>query len=284
MTSAEPKTRRRFPHMTSAAFEHPADRAALEALKKIPLLDIAFTKFLELGLERILRIQLMGSAIHVTPKQCSKVYKLFKEAADILDMHEPDLFLMGNPTANAYTFGVERPFIVIQSGLVDMLTEEELMGVLGHELGHVKAGHVLYRSMAYFLAQLAKSFLGLGQFASYGLAIAMYDWSRKAELTADRAELLVTQDVETCIRINMKLAGQTVSRNLSRTTVRRVDASGFAQPLPLSDPAVQTDWLAQLSPHQQEVVRAVSDNPDLSEVEKMWGITEALFGADVQKG
>jgi Zn-dependent protease with chaperone function len=207
MTSAEPKTRRRFPHMTSSAFEHPADRAALEALKKIPLMDVVFRKFLELGLERIMRIQLMGSAIHVTPKQCSKVYKLFREAADILDMHEPDLFLMSNPTANAYTFGVERPFIVIQSGLVDMLTEEELMGVLGHELGHVKAGHVLYRSMALILAELAKSFLGLGQVASMGLAIAMYDWSRKAELTADRAELLVTQDVETCIRINMKLAG-----------------------------------------------------------------------------
>lgn len=88
-----------------------------------------------------------------------------------------------------------------------MLTEEELMGVLGHELGHIKAGHVLYRSMALILAELAKQFLGLGQIASIGLQIAMYDWSRKAELTADRAELLVTQDVETCIRINMKLAG-----------------------------------------------------------------------------
>jgi len=207
MTSAQPQTRKKFPRITSSAFEHPADRAALEALKKIPILDKVFTKFLELGLERIYRIQLMGSAIHVTPKQCSKVYSLFKEAADILDMHEPDLFLMGNPRANAFTFGVERPFIVIQSGLVDLLTEEELMGVLGHELGHVKAGHVLYRSIAYFLAELAKHFLGLGGLASMGLAIAMYDWSKKSELTADRAELLVTQDVETCIRINMKLAG-----------------------------------------------------------------------------
>jgi Zn-dependent protease with chaperone function len=207
MTSAEPKTRRRFPNMTSSAFEHPADRAALEALKKIPILDKVFTKFLELGFERIWRIQLMGQAIHVTPKQCAKVYRLFKEAADILDMHEPDLFLMSNPKANAFTFGVERPFIVVHSGLVDMLTEEELMGVLGHELGHVKAGHVLYRSIAMFLAELAKNFLGFGTLANMGLAIAMYDWSRKSELTADRAELLVTQDVETCIRINMKLAG-----------------------------------------------------------------------------
>src|SRR5271154_7523956 len=103
MSLVESKTRRRFPRLTSSAFEHPADRAALEAVKKIPMLDKVFRKFLELGLERIMRIQLMGQAIHVTPKQCPKIYKIFKEAADILDMHEPDLFLSSAPSPNAFT-------------------------------------------------------------------------------------------------------------------------------------------------------------------------------------
>lgn len=207
--------------MTSAAFEHPADRAALEAVKKIPVLDKVFRKFLELGLERIMRVQLLGQAVHVTPKQCSKIYKLFREACDILDMHEPDLFLASNPYINAFTFGVERPFVVIQSGLVDLLDEDELMGVLGHELGHVKAGHVLYRSIAYFLANIMMRFLGLGQIASMGLAVALYDWARKSELTADRAELLVTQDIEVCLRINMKLAAG------SKTVYDQIDHNEF---------------------------------------------------------
>jgi len=211
MTTAEPKTRRRFPRLKSAAFEHPADRAALEAVKKIPLLDKVFRKFLELGLEKIMRIQLLGQAIHVTPKQCPKIYKLFKEAVDILDMHEPDLFLASNPFVNAFTFGVERPFVVIQSGLVDLLDEDELMAVLAHELGHIKAGHVLYRSIAILLVRLAQQFMGLGQMASMGLAVALADWSKKSELTADRAELMVVQDVEVCLRLNMKLAGGTRS-------------------------------------------------------------------------
>ena len=86
------------------------------------------------------------------------------------------------------------------------------------------------------------------------------------------------------LRINMKLAGKTASRTLSRDTVRRIDGSGFTQPVPVSDAPEQADWLTQLSPRQQEVVRAVSEDPDLSEVEKMWGITEALFGAEVQQG
>jgi Zn-dependent protease with chaperone function len=221
MSTAEPKTRRRFPRLSSSAFEHPADRAALEAVKKIPVLDKVFRKFLELGAERIMRIQLMGSAVHVTPKQCGRIYKLFKEAADILDMHEPDLFLASNPTVNAFTFGVERPFIVLQSGLVDLLDEEELMAVMAHELGHVKAGHVLYRSMAYFLAQIASKVLGLGGIGSMGLAVALYDWSRKAELTADRAELLVVQDVEISLRLHMKLAAG------SRTVYSQINHEEF---------------------------------------------------------
>jgi len=190
-------------------------------VKKIPVIDKVFRKFLELGFERIMRIQLMGQAVHVTPKQCPKVYKLFKEAADILDMHEPDLFLMSRPQPNAFTFGVERPFIVLHSGLIDLLDEDELMAVLGHELGHVKAGHVLYRSIAYFLAQIASKMLGLGQIASMGLAIALYDWSRKAELTADRAELLVSQDVEIPMRVHMKLAGGT------KTVYAQIDEQEF---------------------------------------------------------
>lgn len=205
MTTAAKK---RFPRLSSSAFEHPADRAALDAVKKIPLLDKLFTKLIELGAERALRITMMGRAVHVTPKQCPKIYKLFREACDILDMPEPDLFIISNPQPNAFTLGVERPIIAVHSGLIDLLTEEELMGVLGHELGHIKAGHVLYKTIAYFLLRILQSVFGSGgQLAEFGLAVALYDWSRKSELTADRAELLVTQNLDACIRTHMKLAG-----------------------------------------------------------------------------
>ncbi len=206
MTTA---TRRKFPGIASSAFEHPADRAALEAVKQIPVLDMVFRKLMELGLERIMRIQFLGAAVNVTPRQCKPVYKLFKEACEILDMHEPDLYITNNPIPNAFTSGVERPFIVVHSGLIDLMDEEELFGVLGHELGHVKAGHVLYKTIAWFLANVARAFLPLGQVGVYALMVALYEWSRKAELTADRAELLVTQNLDASLRINMKLAGGT---------------------------------------------------------------------------
>jgi Zn-dependent protease with chaperone function len=201
------KARRRFPRISSGAFEHPSDKAALEIVKSIPLVDKVFKKFLELGLERIMRIQLMGQSIHVTPRQCGKIYELFKEAIDILDMQEPDLFIACSPIINAFTFGAERPFIVINSALVDLLDEDELLAVLAHELGHVKAGHALYLSIAYTLSSVASRIFGLGGIASIGLAASLFDWTRKSELTADRAELLVVQDIEVCLRLHMKLAG-----------------------------------------------------------------------------
>jgi len=207
MTTA-PATKKRFPRLSSSAFEHPADRAALDAVKKIPLLDKIFARLIELGAERVLRIWLTGRGVHVTPKQCPKIYKLFREACDILDMPEPDLFIVSQPVPNAFTLGVDRPLIVLHSGLIDLLTEEELMGVLGHELGHIKAGHVLYKTIAYFLIRILQDLFGLGGgIAQFGIQVALYDWSRKSELTADRAELLVTQDLDTCIRVHMKLAG-----------------------------------------------------------------------------
>lgn len=206
MTSTAPKIRKKFPRLSSAAFEHPADRAALEVVKKIPVLDKVFAKLMELGIERIVRIFLMGGSVHVSNKQCGKIYKLFREACDILDVSEPDLYITSNPYPNAMTLGFERPIVIVHSSLIDLLTEEELMAVFGHELGHVKAGHVLYKTIAYVLIELMARALGIGGLAQFGLMVALADWSRKSELTADRAEVLVAQDINISIRVHMKLS------------------------------------------------------------------------------
>ncbi len=48
-TSSTTKTRRRFPRISSSAFEHPADKAALDVVKSIPFVDKVFKRFFELG-------------------------------------------------------------------------------------------------------------------------------------------------------------------------------------------------------------------------------------------
>jgi Zn-dependent protease with chaperone function len=140
-----------------------------------------------------------------------RLHKYLGWACKILDVDEPELYVTMDPNPNAYTFGHKRPFIVITSGLVDLLGDEELLFTIGHELGHIKAGHVLYtvlaKNIASIVAAIGQATLGIGTLLGQGLVVALHDWYRKAELTADRAGLLCVQDIDPCINVFMKFAG-----------------------------------------------------------------------------
>jgi Zn-dependent protease with chaperone function len=211
MTSqAQLGDRVQFPGIAPAAFEHPVDRMALDVLRRTPGLDRLFKKLASLGFERQVRLHFTADSLRLGPKQCPRIYRLFQEAANTLDMPEPELYLMQFPVPNAVAIGLDRHTLVVTSALVDLLSEDELRFVLGHELGHMKSGHMLYRTIAYFLAIIglvAARNLPLVNLVSQAMLLAFYDWFRKSELTADRAGLLVAQDSDVAVRSLLKLAG-----------------------------------------------------------------------------
>ncbi|GAB4563370.1 MAG: M48 family metallopeptidase [Haliangiales bacterium] len=192
-------------------FQHPEDVDTIERLKSIPGMDTVVTKVMEYGLERVYYLENIASNVRVNEKMFGRLYRSLRWACQILDLDEPELYVALNPMPNAYTYGHTKPFIVLTSGLVDMLDDEECFFVLAHELGHIKAGHVLYTLIARNIVALSTLLgavtLGIGRLLGAGLELALYDWMRKAELTADRAGLLCVQDIEPCIRTFMKLAG-----------------------------------------------------------------------------
>jgi Zn-dependent protease with chaperone function len=196
------------------AFTSDGDHWALDKLKRIPLLPLVVQKFYEYGIDRWFYCMNMSMSVRCGPNQCKTLYGIMRESAAVLDMPEPELYMTCNPYPNAFAYGVERPYITIQSSLVDTMTDEQLYHIMGHELGHIKAGHVLYMSVAAVLWPLiemvADATMGLGSIASVGLLLAYYEWLRQAELTADRAGLLVSQDLDTSIGANLRLtAGAT---------------------------------------------------------------------------
>jgi len=197
--------------LTAEAFTSDGDHWALDKLKRIPLLPLIVQKFYEFGVDRWFYCMNMSMSVRCGPNQCKTLYNIMRESAAVLDMPEPELYITCNPFPNAYAYGVERPYITIQSSLVDTMTDEQLYHIMGHELGHIKAGHVLYISVASVLSPLiemvADATMGLGGIASIGLLIAFYEWLRQAELTADRAGLLVCQDLDTAIGANLRLTG-----------------------------------------------------------------------------
>lgn len=201
-----------YPGISSEAFRHPLDRQAEQALRSMPGFDLVAQSFVEYLYERPQQIYLMGNSIQVSPRQYSTLYGILREAARDLDIYpEPTLYVTQNPQVNAYSLGHEKPYIILNSGLLDLLDEQELRTAIAHELGHIKCDHTILIQMAIWVmgaaSMLGEMTLGLGNLISNSLIYTFYEWRRKAELSADRAALLVTDDLNPLMSTMMKLAG-----------------------------------------------------------------------------
>ena len=202
--------RTHFPDINPKSWQHPADRAALAALKKVPGLDTLLQKFVGGTTERSLRLIHLASAVRVTESQFPKVHKLHKEACQIFNVEKiPEVYVAQTPILNASAVGVNNPFIVLNSSIIDALDEEELLCILGHELGHCVSGHVLYKTLLAMLLQFSMYFtsIPLGNISLMAIIAALREWDRKSELSADRAGLLVVQNPEVSYNLLMKMAG-----------------------------------------------------------------------------
>lgn len=203
--------RARFPGISARAWEHPADRAALTALRKVPGFDLMLRRMFGLVSERALRFQYLANAVRVDERQFRKVHAVWRECCQILDAEKvPELFVTQTPMVNAGAIGIDDPFVVLNSGTIDLLDEDELRFVLGHELAHVLSGHALYRTMLFVLLRLVMPLvmtLPVAGLMLRGVLMALFEWSRKSELSCDRAGLLCMQDPQKAYRIHMKMAG-----------------------------------------------------------------------------
>ncbi|MEN8905398.1 MAG: M48 family metallopeptidase [Clostridiales bacterium] len=201
-----------FKNIISSDYEHPYDKKALKILKKTPGIDLIVKKFWELGIEKILKIQYTGSHIRVTKNNLPELYKTYIQTCEILDMNKiPDLYLIMNYNINAFTTGVNNPIVILNTSCLDLLNESELRFIIGHELGHIKSGHVLYHQIANILPHIGNmvgnATFGIGNLLSIGLRIAILNWKRMAEFSSDRAGLLACQDINSAINTMVKISG-----------------------------------------------------------------------------
>jgi Zn-dependent protease with chaperone function len=202
---------RRYEQMSAKAYEHPADRAATAALHSVPMLDTVIKRLTDLGHERRLRQIVMGNAIRLGPEQVAEVWNAYVQCSSILDLPTvPDLYVANDPVVNAMTIGAKTPIVIVKSSLIGSYEPNETQTVLAHELGHVLSEHYYYTTALLLLRQfmegaLPRSLLfGLPVRAMY---LALLEWSRAAELSADRAAALVMADpLEPC-RVLMRIAG-----------------------------------------------------------------------------
>ena len=206
---------RAFPKLSHHAFQHPLDSQALAALEKMPLLPTLVKKFNALVGERFMHIEHVSNNLRVSAEQYPSLYRQYVRMANAIDLPKlPDLYIDTSPVINAYAMGTHGYFIVVNSGLIDLMNEDELLAIIGHELGHVKCQHMLYKTMTYLLqiagVQLVDALLpGVGWFAAQGALLALLEWNRKAEFSCDRAGVICTQNMEAMQSALAKLSGYT---------------------------------------------------------------------------
>jgi Zn-dependent protease with chaperone function len=209
MTTLEPALR--YEGISAQAFAHPADRAASAALHSVPMLDSVVKKISEFSYERRYRQLLLGNSVRLGEDQMAPAWALQRQCANTLDIATcPALYVTQEPVGNALTIGTHEPVTLVMSGLIAGYEEDELRSVLAHEMGHVLADHVgLTTTLELTRKILTGALRGqpLAGLPIRGLYLALLEWARMAELTADRASALVTGDPLLPCRTLMRIAG-----------------------------------------------------------------------------
>jgi Zn-dependent protease with chaperone function len=200
----------RFPGISPRAYEHPADRGALTTLRSVPGFAQVLRAVNGAFAERAERLFYLSSSIRVGPNQYPKLDAIRNECAEILDVSPvPEFYITRSPVQNAMAIGLDKPFIVMTTGLVEALDTEGLRFVIGHEVGHILSGHALYRTMLLRLTRLllSVSWMPVGYWGLRAIIAALREWFRKAELSADRAGLLCVQDPQAALQAQIMMAG-----------------------------------------------------------------------------
>ncbi|KAJ4729463.1 Peptidase family M48 family protein [Melia azedarach] len=198
-----------FRDLDADDFRHPLDKQNTLLLRAIPGLNDLGKALLGSMTEQIMLLENIGTSVLVSKNQLPELHQLMTEASDILNLEAPDLYVRQSPVPNAYTLAIsgKKPFVVVHTSLVELLTRKELQAVLAHELGHLKCDHGVWLTFANILTLGAYTIPGLGGFIAQSLEEQLFRWLRAAELTCDRAALLVAQDPKVVISVLMKLAG-----------------------------------------------------------------------------
>jgi len=200
--------RRILTQIGPVAWEHPADRAALNALRKVPGFDLALRKIFGLFGERAIRLAFKANAVRVSARQYGWIQERLERVCEVLDVDKPpEVYISQTPVVNAGAVGMGDPFIVLNSSMLEILSPDEVEAVLGHEVGHILSGHVLYRTLLIIILNLVVFRYTIVGLAIRPILMALMEWYRKSELSSDRAGLLSVQNPEVTMSALMQMAG-----------------------------------------------------------------------------
>jgi Zn-dependent protease with chaperone function len=165
---------------------------------------------------------LVQSAKHITASSAPRLDRIVQRGVNRLRPGKVEVYVAPGRELNAYTFGLSSPkIVVLYSPLLQTMDEDELLFILGHELGHVALGHTWLNSLIGGVAGIPASWS-----AGALLAMAFLWWNRMCEYSADRAGLLACGNPEKATTALIKLVAgprARTSADLERA-YRQIDA------------------------------------------------------------
>lgn len=150
------------------------------------------------------RSSMEGHCLKVQPELLPDFYNLCQEVKQQLNFEEPvDFYITGDSTVNAFSLAAEdegQPHIInVNSGLFDLMTQDELRFVVGHELGHL-----INRDTA--LGRLIQFVFPPNSNVPVSLLYKIRLHEQLAELVADRYGYMATKNLNVCVTAFFKMA------------------------------------------------------------------------------
>jgi len=130
----------------------------------------------------------MARAHEVTPEQEPRLHRMVEEVAGMAGLPKPKVYIVENDAPNAFATGrnPKHAVVAVTTGIMRILNEDELKGVLAHEMGHIKNRDILISaivatitSAVMFIAFMARWALFIGAFnrlRGYGAAVPIALW------------------------------------------------------------------------------------------------------------
>jgi heat shock protein HtpX len=109
----------------------------------------------------------MYRAQPVTREQLPRVYQTLERLAPKIGIPMPKIFVIPTDSPNAFATGrnPSHASVAVTQGILNLLNDEELEGVLAHELGHVNNRDILISSVAATLAGAVTMLASMGRWA-----------------------------------------------------------------------------------------------------------------------
>jgi len=183
-------------------YSYVSDRQTRAAFGRLKPVELAVNSTVRI-FNQVWKAQMLGNAVKVSERQFSRIHSLTRDCADTLHIPVPTVYIVSSPQMNAATYGThDESFIMVHSAMIDHYTDDELRMVIGHECGHIHNSHVVYLTTLHYLTRFAGAFL---RYVVEPAVFALRAWSRRAEITCDRAGMLCAKDAQVSARALTKL-------------------------------------------------------------------------------